>query len=78
MNVKKPISPIKRKKLETNKTLRKVGNGLLLIGFGFVSGSRFELWAQSSGITPTQCEVKTVSETAFDIAEDIGTKKVKK
>lgn len=67
-----------KKEKGQNKFWKKVGNGALLIGFGLATGSRLELWLQSSGYTPTQCEVKTVSETAFDIVDDIGTKKVKK
>ena len=67
------------KKLKpVNKFWKKVGNGCLLFGAGLMTGSRLELYAQQAGITPTQCEVKTVSETAFDIVDDIGTKKVKK
>lgn len=66
---------IKKKEAPKNKTLKKLGNGALLIGFGLAMGSRLELYMQSSGITPTQCEVKTVSESAFDIVDDIGTKK---
>ena len=67
-----------KKEKGQNKFWKKVGNGALLIGFGLATGSRLELWLQSSGITPTQCEVKTVSQAAFDIVDDIGTKKVKK
>lgn len=61
-----------------NKFWRKVGNGCLLFGAGLMTGSRLELYMQSSGYTPTQCEVKTVSETAFEIVDDIGNKKGKK
>lgn len=64
-----------KKEAPNNKFWKKVGNGALLIGFGLATGSRLELWLQSSGYTPTQCEVKTVSETAFEIVDDIGTKK---
>lgn len=65
----------RKKEPSKNKALRKVGNALLLFGAGLSTGSRLELYMQSSGITPTQCEVKTVSESAFDIVDDIGTKK---
>lgn len=68
----------KLKKEPVNKFWKKVGNGCLLFGAGLMTGSRLELYAQQAGITPTQCEVKTVSETAFEIVDDIGTKKVKK
>lgn len=68
----------KLKKEPVNKFWKKVGNGCLLFGAGLMTGSRLELYAQSSGITPTQCEVKTVDQSVFDIVDDIGTKKGKK
>ena len=64
-----------KKEKGPNKFLKKLGHGLLLFGAGLSTGSRLELYMQSSGYTPTQCEVKTVSETAFEIVDDIGTKK---
>ena len=56
---------------------KKAGIICLLFLSGIAMGLRLELYLQSSGITPTQCEVKTVSQAAFDMADDIGTKKVK-